>query len=285
MNRSDRLIVQFRSAGCYWSEVAELVGLPEQDVRSRAETLPFPRKRMWAPDEDSFLKENKGRMTAAEIGVALRRTESSVNQRCNTLGLTAKRRTNGEQLAAHIRRRHAEGWTDAEITREWNAEHQDARVSREWLCELRGKKLGLPHNAYGERRRRQVAAKTQEQLARAGAKSLAEVRAKRYLEFAASKGWPGIARPRCVQILNLLYEQGPQTREAIAAAIGMPWRGTASTPASRNALHGNGPGGTYLSELMRLGLVVCFRRHVARAGVGKSVNLYSIAPNIKRNLA
>jgi len=68
------------------------------------------------------------------------------------------------------------------------------------------------------------------------------------------------------------------TRRQLAAAIGMPWKG------SRKSLCGNGPGGSYLATLMRRGLVVVQKRAVKASGKGKSVDLYMIPLQVKRGV-
>lgn len=277
--REDRLLATYRARGMYWSEVAELLGRTELEVRQRAEHVPLPARRVWAPDEIVFLEENYGRLTAEEIAQQLRRSISSVRGAITKAGLSSPNAANHDALIAFIREKHPDGWSDAEIAAEWNATHPDQAVSREWLCEVRRLKAKLPHNAYSAHRRRQVGAKTKEQCQAAGLASLAEVRRLAYDRFAAKKGWPGVFRPRLIQILTLLYEQGPHTRDQIASAIGMPFK------SARKALHGNGPGGSYLAELMRAGLVIRLGRTVKRRGRGKSVHLYAIAPGVKRRVS
>jgi hypothetical protein len=136
--------------------------------------------------------------------------------------------------------------------------------------------LGLPSNRGGERYRDRVRQKTREQLRKAGVESLANVRTKAFQDWAESCGWPRNLRPRHVEILNLLWEKGPQTRREIAAAIGMPWKG------SRKSLVSNDPEGSYLAHLMRRGLVVCLGRLVKGKGKGGSVCVYSLLLTVER---
>jgi hypothetical protein len=85
--------------------------------------------------------------------------------------------------------------------------------------------------------------------------------------------------------LNLLYEDGPHTREQIAKAIGLRWAGTPNGrhPASRHSLSGNGPGGSYMATLQRMGLVIRLGRKIRTGrGKGQSVNAYAIAPGVVR---
>src|SRR3569623_1200571 len=220
-----------------------------------------------------------------QIAEALGRTRLAVYQACTKLGLKRKRRwTDSEQqmLRSFIADRHAEQWSDRVISNAWNEDHADPRVSREWVTEGRRLKCGRAANGNCERRRRRVAAKTREQIEKAGVHSLAEVRTKAFADFAARQGWPGVKRPRCVQILNLLYEQGPQTRMEIAATLGLSWNPCKHKPQGFG-LRGNGPGGTYTSELLRLGLIVQLGRKVQtdESRYAKS-QVYAIAPGVVR---
>jgi hypothetical protein len=283
--REDRLLGTYRGRGMYWSEVAELLGRTELDVRQRSTEVRLPVRRVWAPDDLAFLKENYGRQPVDKIAATLRRTVASVRGTAYKLGLSAPQAENHVELIEFIRERHLLGWTDADMAAAWSAEHPDRTVSREWLCEVRRLKAKLPHNAYSDHRRRQVAAKTKEQCQAAGVNSLAEIRGLAYQQFGERKGWPGVFRPRLVQILNLLYEQGPHTREQIARAIGMPWESRGGMPASRRSLKSNGKGGSAMAELMRAGLVVRTNRIVPGDGSGKSVHLYAIAPGVQRRVS
>lgn len=185
-------------------------------------------------------------------------------------------------LKKFIRAHHRLGWSDAEIAQAWNESHPDEVLNSRRLCEIR-RKMQLPNNAHSPHRRAKIAAKTREQLAAAGLRSIGEIRAKAFVEFGARQGWPGIHRPRAVQILNLLYERGPHTRQQICAAIGMPWKG------SRKSLCSNDPEGSYLAHLMARGLVVQLpgrqrtQNRGLRKGSGTSVYLYAIAPHVRRH--
>jgi hypothetical protein len=146
-------------------------------------------------------------------------------------------------IHAWIRVKHPEQWSDSEIANGWNELHPDAPLDRRCITLLRNE-IGLPPwHSQTERYRRRVAAKTKEQLAKAGLPTIGHLRRQAYAEWCAQAGWPGITRPRLAQILNLLYERGPHTREQIAKAIGMRWEPKGDHPASRCGLSGNGPGG------------------------------------------
>lgn len=277
--QEDRLLAKYRSQGMYFYEVADLLGRSEREVRARFAVVPLPKKRMWAEDEIAFVKAHYGLVSTKLIGRCLRRKEQQVFACATRRGLSTPQKTIPPALHRLIRQKNKLGWSDQEITAAWNADHPELMFNRRSVQEHRRDKLGLPSNALSDHRRLRVAAQTREQLRHAGLPTLAAVRVNAFSDFATRSGWPGIKRPRLVQILNVLYERGPHTREKIAAIIGMPWKG------SRKSLAGNGPGGSYLAELMRLKLVVRFPgRPVKGHGSGHSVHLYAIAPHVVRKL-
>lgn len=235
-------------------------------------------RRLWTEEEKATAIANRGTLTAAEIGRLIGRTTRAVHMFFLAQGIAQKRHQRPE-LPEFIRAHHAQGWSDAEMAAEWSRLHPDAPLSRQHLGDIRAQRLGLPHNAYSAHRRQRVAEKTREQCQAAGVKNLAEVRRLAYDAFARRQGWPEDLRPRAVQILKLLYEQGPHTRQQIAEAIGMPWKG------SRKSLVSNDPEGSYLAHLIARGLVVQLPRLVKGKGRGKSVHLYAIAPGIQRGAA
>jgi hypothetical protein len=128
--------------------------------------------------------------------------------------------------------------------------------------------------------------RTKQQLAKAGLKSLAEVRIKRFREYAAASGWPSDLRPRHVQILDALYVHGPHTRRQLCERLGMPWKG------SRKSLVSNDPEGSYLAHLQARGLVLRTTKRVpltdgvkAKNGKrsGKNVYLYLLPLGVQPN--
>ena len=237
-----------------WSNEAiasELRRTP-QAIKTRITKLKLRRpstvRRVWTPAECDLLRAEYGQVPAAELAQRLDRPVQQVYQAADRLGLT-QGKPQYVGLDAFIRRYHAQGWSDAEITRAWCERPGSESINRRSLGDRR-QKLGLSHNAYSQHRRLKVAARTREQLDRKGLASLAMERVEAYKRFARQHGWPDDLRPRAVQILDLLYEQGPQTRYQIARAIGMPWKG------SRKSLVSNDPEGSYLAHLMKRGLVV-----------------------------
>ena len=240
-------------------------------------------RRFWTPREIAKLKQWKA--AGLEMSVAatrLHRSRSSVYQKLDQLGLTKKRRRR-RGLKTFIRKYHRLGWSDVEVAAAWSRQHPDDPLSREWIGDVRAR-MGLPHNACSSHRRQRVAKRTAEQLRKAGLKSLAELRVKAFSDFGTRNGWPGITQPRLVQILNLLYERGPHTREAIAKAVGMTWKSSTRHPATRKALK-IGNGRSCMGVLMELGLVVKLPgRPIAGKGRGRSFCLYAIAPHVHRRL-
>lgn len=280
----DRLLAKYRAQGMYFYEVADLLGRTERQVRLRWERIPLPARRVWAPDELEYLQGNYRRLPAAEIAGVLRRPVTQVYQGAARLGLNMPHKHVPPELQAFIREKHALGWSDNEITRAWNAEHPELAFNRRSIQEHRRDRLRLASNAHNERHRLRVAAKTREQLRLAGLPNLAALRVKAFCDFATRHGWPGITRPRLVQILNLLYEQGPHTREQIARKIGVKWEASANHPATRRGLK-LGTGRSCMGELIELGLVVKLPgRPIRGRGRGQSFCLYAIAPSVHRTL-
>ena len=180
-------------------------------------------------------------------------------------------------LTRYIRAQHASEWSDTEIANGWNERNPQQQTHRRAVGEYR-KWMGLKTNGpRTERYRRRVRAKTAEQLAAIGVTTLADLRAMRYREFARQRGWPEDLRPREVQILDLLYEQGPNTRRGIAEGIG--WNMERGQRALLACKYGRG---SYLANLMHRGLVVRMGRVVKGDGIGKNVYLYGVPANIKR---
>jgi len=264
--------------GMRFDEIGELLERTDKSVKSRWKLLGLARDRRFTPEQIAQAKAMHGQATAAEIAASIGRSTSGVHQLFRRLGLPLlTRRMDRPAVEAWIKARHAEQWSDGEIAAGWTREHPDDPLDRRYCSELRTA-LGLA--SWGmttQRLRRRVAAKTREQLAKAGLPSLAAVRVKAFEDYAAA---------RLVQILNLLYERGPHSREQIAKSLHLTWSDSPRHPASRRGLSGNGPGGSYIAELMRLGLVVRLGRNVRTGpGRGQRVNLYAVAPHVQRKTA
>lgn len=273
----ERLLRKYFRQGMYRDEIGELLDRSESAIKTRLGRLGLLKSRLFTAEEKQFATENRGKLSTDEICAKLGRPREAIYRLWDRLGLCERRRDSAP-LMAFIRELHPLGWSDAEIADAWNLLARSDAVSREWVCEVRRDKCGLPHNAFSKHRRQLVAAKTREQIAAAGVKSLAEIRRKAFDDFATRHGWPEDLRPRAVQILDLLYQHGPHTRRQIADAIKMPWKG------SRKSLVSNDPEGSYLAHLIARGLVVVSKRaHTVHGqGRGRSCDVYAIAPNVVR---
>lgn len=261
--------------GMAYDEIGELLDRSESAVKTRAGRLGLVKSRRWAPWQIEYAVANKRTSTADDIAAVTGKSRSGVHQLFDRLGMTAKRIRRGPAFYRFIRSKHRLGWSDADIVAAWNRKHPDQQLKRESLRDHRAS-LGLGSNRFSKHVRRKVARKTQEQCRRAGVKNLGQIRALAYRQFAERNGWPADLRPRAVQIMNLLYERGPQTRQAIAAATGMLWKG------SRKSLVSNDPEGSYLAHLLAVDLVIQLPRLVKGKGRGKSVHLYAVAPHVRR---
>lgn len=235
-------------------------------------------RRFWTNDEDAYLRETYGRVPVARIAFRRNRTVKAIYQRAVTLGLIQPRRYLGRDrhLLAFVRARHVDGWLDPEIAKEWTRQHPDRPLQRRSVVDLR-KQLGLGSNRDGERYRDQVRQRTRQQLAAAGLSSVAELRSEAYRRFVRERGWPDYLRPRHAQLLDALYDRGPQTRAQLVAAMGLKDRG------QRHWLSCKYGRGSYIADLMAAGFVVrSAYREVRGASKGKSVHRYVIAPGIVR---
>lgn len=177
-------------------------------------------RHVWTDEETAFLRRHYRKDPAWIIGERLGLTEKQVYRKAQRIGLNVSQRIKRPGFVEYFKRKHAEGWTDSEIARA-------KRVDRHAVTAIR-KRLNLPWNGLSQWRRDQVRQKTKEQLKKAGLSSLGALRAQVYRQRARQTGWPEDLRFRAVQILNLLWDRGPQTRKQIAAAaIDAARRGTA----------------------------------------------------------
>lgn len=205
---------------------------------------------------------------AREIAQRLHRSISSVYRTARRIGLSVHVPRVGSTRDDVIREKLAAGWSDAEIGELFGLTRKTISGRRE--------KLGLPASGNSPHRRRRVAMRTAEQLRKAGLPSIGHLRREAFRKYAVACGWPDDLPPRAVQILNAIWDRGPQTRRELQRCIGMPWLG------SRKTLKGSVVGGSYLAFLMRRGYVVTVGRIVRGRGRGRSVQMYTLAENIKR---
>lgn len=250
------------------------------DVRVRRTSVEPTRRRFaWTDARVSELRRDYRAFGAAVIAARFNIPVHRVYNAAKRYGVSAPMRyVVGPKFDRFVRSRHKRGWCDAEIAAAWSAANPAQRCSRE-VTGQRRRELGLPSNRNSNHYRRRVAAKTREQLTAAGVSNLAEVRRLRYQQFARDRGWPVDLPPRCVQILDLLYEQGPQTRVAIAEKIG--WNMQRGQRPLLN--HSQSPGGSYLTNLMHRGLVHRLAGRVVKGELpGQSRYLYAIPIHVKR---
>jgi hypothetical protein len=248
----------------------DAVSRAAQRIGLRSEFVPA-NKQPWSDAEIRVLRRDYRKKRTSDIAAALGRERKQVFNKAFELGLCRKQRIRHAELEKLVREKHALGWSDAEIAAAFGCERHTIGIVR--------KKLGLPASGRGQHYRERVRQKTAEQLAAAGVATLGQLRAKVYAARSQAAGWPAGLRPRAVEILNALWERGPQTRRQLAAAVGMPWHG------SRKSLHSNDREGSYVANLMARGLVVKLGRVVKGKGSGHSVCLYSLPMGIERRLA
>lgn len=184
--------------------------------------------------------------------------------RARSLGLARPNFRWDDQVRARLLALHADGLSNADIARELGCDRESLR--RQYRA------LGLVPNGRNERFRQKIREAAQRQCEREGVRNIGELRSKVWAQRATAAGWPAELRGREVQILEALIQRGPMTRPEIAAAIGMPWKG------SRKSLRGRVNGGSYLAALMRRGLVACAKkaRTVKGQGRGRSMNVYVV---------
>lgn len=145
--------------------------------------------------------------------------------------------------------------------------------------------LGLPRicgrkgDKWPKQLRTRFKASVKSWLAKHDVNTLAELRVKKFREFAAESGWPTDLPVRCVMILNLLAGHGvPMHRRQICEGIGLTWHG------SRRSMKCKGEHGSYLAILVARDLVVRLGRVIVTRGKGKSVYLYTLGPEALRIL-
>jgi predicted DNA-binding protein YlxM (UPF0122 family) len=224
--------------------------------------------KVWTKKHDATLLRHYKKLSVSEIAKVLDRSESSVYQRAARLGLSDHRdKVELEKRKRKLKGLIERGLSDSEVALRLN---MDRRALTEMRC-----RMGIVANGRSERYRRRVAEKTRRQCRASGVRNLAELRAKRFEEFVASLGWAGLS-VRAAQIAEALHKLGPMTRRQICDVIEMPWRG------SRKSLSTNRvPGGSYLAELQRAGIVVRLRAAITHSGKGNREDLYMIGLGVE----
>ena len=297
-------------------EIAQRLARTVFSIRHRAKQLGLKSRRTWTAAEDEMLRQSWGKIRSRLLAEQIGRTVSALKQRAIRLGLDAEwnytdeeralvRRLYPTHTAAQIAERifgtpkaagaifrlayklrlrkwpswppetiakvaelHGQGLGDMEIGRNLD-------MTRNQVHALRYDRLKLPANQEAIRRAHQQSVRTQ--YRRLGITSPGMLRVWSFKKFARARGWPEDLRPRAVQMLETLLACGPMTRRQIAAAIGMPWKG------SRKSLVSNDPEGTYLAYLAKVGLVVMSDGRPVRGNRrGSSLRLYFASPEAER---
>lgn len=230
-------------------------------------------RRVWSAAECAELRRLYREEPTAELAARLGRPVGQVHRKAVHLGISARVPHWRPELDAELARLNAAGESDAAIGRVLG-------YSRHCVGRHR-RRLGLPDRSSGPQARRAVSEGVRRQLGRLGLPSLAALRLDTWRRQAVARGWPETINghpisPRYVQILDALYEHGPQTKRQLAERIGWGWKG------SRRTLASNGGGGSYLAELIRDGLVVNLGRCVYQGGKGRNSCLYALDMSVER---
>ena len=239
------------------------------EAAGRAKGMAGRGVRPWTAEEEELLRRDYRRRPGRELAAELDRPLHQVRGKAKRMGLAVPQRIKAPGFEAFLRARNAEGWSDSEIAAARGADRHGVTGMR--------RRLGLPSNATSNRVRAKIAAAAARQCRREGVASLGALRVEVFRRRARAAGWPEDLRPRAVQMLELLFDRGPQTRRQIAAAIGMPWKG------SRASLASNDPEGSYLAHLMARGLVICLGRVARDHETGSTVCVYSLPLTIERS--
>ena len=248
---------------------------PIHEVYAVAKKLGVTRKvvnrRTWTEAELQTLRENYRAVPTGELADRLSRSVKAVCLAAMKEGLTKPAPRVSASDQKRIRQLVRLGWCNRCIGR-------DTRHARNCIREWR-RRLGLPPiTARGmtdcpvckERTR----ATTREQCRKAGVSSLAEIRSQVLSKFAVERGWPAELPVRCVQILEILAVHGAMTRRMLVEKMGLDWASSRKAFKGRIGLLG----GSYMTHLMHLGLVVPLGRPVKSTPVrqGGSVALYAL---------
>lgn len=234
----------------------------------------------FTPEQRRLVKEQYGKVPSADLAVAIGRDDvGAVWRLAKKLGVTRKLAPHDGTLTEFVRQKHPLGWCDREIAEAWTAMHPGTHPMERHTISVQRKKLGLGDNQFSEHRRRRVGMKTAEQVAKAGFKSLAQLRLAMWCKWAREQGWPEDLTPPYVKVLNALWDFGPQTRIELARRCGFKRFGP------RELLTSNDPHGTITGCLIARGMVIYLGRKVPTGRRGGNLGLYMISPNIQRKKA
>lgn len=266
---------EWKAAGHTNCEIAAFLHTTTAAVKSavRAHSLAFATRRRLSAEERAFIAAEYSRLPVCEIARRLGRNRGAIYRLADRMGLASERQFRWTPEAeGRLRELNAAEWTDTAVAREFGCD-------RKAIGERR-RALGLPHRGRGPMSVASIRRGVRRQLDRLGLSHLHELRIEAWRRKARDLGWPASINGRAtslryLQILELLWTRGPQTRESIARAIG--WTKTDQ----RRLLNSNGKGGSYLAELMRAGLVAHLGRCVGGRGRSRNVYLYMLAAGVE----
>jgi hypothetical protein len=261
-------------------------------VRRRIGLPCNPGRFFFSEEQEAIIRRDYRRVPSGVIAAAMGKTVAQIYAKASAMGISTPPKIKAPDFVAFLTARNAAGWSDSEIARV-------REVDRHAVTHMR-RKLGLPFNGFSQWRIDRVRGKTAVQLLLAGVKSLGELRAKVLSERSVKAGWPAGLKSRQVDILNLLWENGPMTREQIGATLGLhkkPKCGKFKSRANGERLYwypmhcntpGHGADTSYMADLLRRGLIVSLGRIVRhkrpgpRGGQGRNTFIYSLSLWLER---
>jgi predicted transcriptional regulator len=172
--------------------------------------------RAWSEEDIATVRALHGKRTLKQIAEMLGRTWRGVANVAYELGII-KQYGAPDDVLEFIRAQHAAGKLDAEIEREWNAQHPDRPVKRRNVTNWR-RNLGLPINREALLRCKRAAYERQMRVL--GISSFNVLAARRQRRVAIKAGLPLDLRPLEVRIFQVLLRGGYWTRQELAEAIG-----------------------------------------------------------------
>jgi hypothetical protein len=222
------------------------------------------KRRRWTQEELSFVAEHYQARGCEYCAKQLGKSTSAVYNQAFARDFGKRQQfIPTKDVIAAIKKLHPKGYTDAAIAA-WLRNRHSTPVERHRINRLR-ESLGLKSNKNSDLRRKQVAAKTREQLKQSGCSSLAEYRVRIWNQWKRELGWPEDLTVRAVQALEVFYSLGhgiPITRLDLCKAMGIESK-------SRTDPKSNAKGGTVLAELIRAGFIGSVHRGVPGAISGK----------------
>jgi hypothetical protein len=259
-------------------DIARQLGRTHQAVKAFALRCGFlTRSRLTEKEKEEIKRRLRAGETLVSIAAASKRSMQPILKIKNELGLVRRLVPMDGEFMDFIRQGNRLGWTDIEITCAYQKLFPGyAIIDRHTTSKYR-RQMELPDNRTSPHMIARVRENTRRQCAAAGVLHLGELRAVVLRSRVEKSGWPKDLLFRQVQILDALYERGPMTREEICAAIGMRWKGP------KTEMIANGRGTTYLSDLMRRGLVTSLGRKFNTGGKGKNTCIYSVPIWIERS--